>query len=99
MAFLPYFIGSQMTLIPVVRFRDAYGECGDRGPDGGEKQLSVSQHAEARPRDLAGCLRQRDRRRREHPGRAEGSRTPEGRPKCGGDAERHESEGDERRRH
>src|SRR5438067_1909297 len=61
MACLPYLFRPLETLTPVTGLRDAYGESGDQRRDRGEKQLSVSQHAEARSGDLAGGLRHRDR--------------------------------------
>jgi hypothetical protein len=88
-----------MTLIPVMRLRDAYGECGHQCREGCEKQVSVSQHAESPPRYLPGRLGERDRRGREHPGRAKRARTPKGGAQSGGDSDRHESERDQRGRH
>src|SRR5256885_2087721 len=99
MACLPYLFRPLETLTPVTGLRDAYGESGGQRRDRGEKQLSVSQHAEARSGDLAGGLRQRDRRRREHPGGAERARPPERRAQRRRNAQGHQREGDERRRH
>ncbi len=95
----PLFISSLMTLTPVMRLRDAHGECGHERRDRGEKQVSVSQHAESRTGDLAGRLRERDSRGREHPGRAERARAPQRGAHRGGDSDRDEREWDQGRWH
>jgi hypothetical protein len=99
MVYLPYFFLSLMTLTPALRLRDAYRKCCDQSAERGEKQVSVSQHAESPPGYLAGRLGECDRRGREHPGRAEGARTPKRGAQRGGDSYRDEGERDQRRRH
>ena len=99
MACLTYLFLSLMTLTPALRFRDAYGECGDEGPERSEKQVSVSQHAESPSGYLAGRLGECDRRGREHPGCAQRARTPKRGAECGRDSDRDEGERDQRRRH
>src|SRR6266545_6452873 len=95
----PCFFSLLMTLARVSRLGDAYGECRERGGHRREEQLSVPQHAQPRPGDLSGRLRQRDRRGGEDPGGAESMRTTERGAQSGGDAERQECQGDQSRWH
>ena len=88
-----------MTLTPALRFRDAYGECGDEGPERSEKQVSVSQHAESPPGYLAGRLSEGDRRGCEHPRRAQRARTPKRGAQGGRYSDSHEGKRDQRGRH
>ena len=85
-----------MTLPLGTRLRDAYRERGDECCQRSEKQLSVPQHAEPRPGDLAGRLRQRHGGGGEDPCRSKRARTPQCGAQRGGDSERNERERDKR---
>jgi len=94
----PYFFLS-LTLTPVSRLRDAYGECGDQGGECREKQVSVSQHAKSPAGYLPGSLGKCDRSGGEHPGGTERARAPKRRAQGGRHSDRHEGQRDQRRRH
>jgi hypothetical protein len=82
-----------------LRLRDAYGKCRDQRPERGEKQVSVSQHAESPSGYLAGRLGECDGCGSKHPGRAERARTSKRGAECSRDSDRDKGERDQRWRH